>query len=432
MIMAKRPYRKTSAPGGPWYEFYGTVCPICGHESMCMIHEDGNRVVCCRVSSDIEWARNSALPGWLHFLKEKKVHFNLEDIDATEDNPKKSDAELNRAYQALISELKMTKEHLLHLTGPDRQLTINQILFRKYRSFPEKPWQVAKKVISRLGKPDDLIGIPGFYMKEGKHGKYMTIKGNPHSILIPFHNERNQIVGFQYRVDQVSNKAVTKQIDNKFNAYIKEQPNHVIATYDGEIIFEGKLPVNSDWKNIEYEGKVVGAIKVKKGNRYMWLSSASEEGGTGAGPLPVHISIPSDQLRTWKTGTLLKKDTVWITEGPLKADIASDLLPILFKKDEMQGLGDTVLSIPGVNSWRIILPILEKMEVKRVIYAFDMDATTNPDVKRHLVESMQELKERNYTIDFAFWNPNEGKGIDDILLKEIIPEVRRVYTPKKE
>lgn len=426
-----RPYRKTSAPGGPWYEFYGTVCTICGHTGMCMIHEDGNRLVCCRVESDIGWAKNSALPGWLHFLNGKnKVQFNLDDIDTTENNPKKSDGELNRAYQALISELKMTKEHVLHLVGPTRQLTLNQILFRKYRSFPEKPWQVTKKVIERLGKPDDLIGVPGFHLKEGKHGKYMTLKGNKNSILIPFRNERNQIVGFQYRVDKVFNKAITKQKDDKFAAFIKEQPNHAIVTYDGEIIFEGKLPVNSDWKDFEYEGKVVGSVKIKKGNRYMWLSSAGEEGGTGAGPLPVHISIPSDELRTWKTGTLLKKDTVWLTEGPLKADISSDLLPILFKEDEMESLGDTVISIPGVNSWRIILPILERMEVKRIIYAFDMDATTNDDVKRHLVDSMQELKKRNYIIDFAFWDPNEGKGLDDILIKGIVPEVRRAYTPK--
>jgi Domain of unknown function (DUF3854) len=426
--MSRRPFRKTSAPGGPWYEYYGTVCPICGHEGMCMIHEDGNRVVCCRVPSDIGWAKNSALPGWLHFLNGKKVQFRLEDIDTTENNPKKSDAELNRAYQALISELKLTKEHLLHLTGPSRQLTVNQILFRKYRSFPEKPWQVAKKVIARLGKPEDLIGVPGFYLKEGSNGKYMTIKGHKNSILIPFRNELNQIVGFQYRVDKVKNKVVTKQIDNKFTAHIKEQPDYVVVKYDGHVLFEGKLPVNGDWKNIEYNGKVVGAVKVKKGTRYMWLSSAGEEGGTGAGPLPVHISIPSDQLRNWKTGTLLQKDTVWITEGPLKADIASDLLPILFKEEEMENLGDTVLSIPGVNSWRIILPILKKMNVKRVIFAFDMDATENPDVKRHLKESMQELKKLNYTIDFSFWNPKEGKGLDDLLLKGIVPEVRRIYT----
>jgi hypothetical protein len=427
MKMARKPFRRTSAPGGPWYEYYGTVCPICGHEGMCMVHEDGNRVVCCRVESKIPWAKNSALPGYLHFLDDsKRVRFNMNNIDTSQNNEKKDDAMLNRAYQALISELKITKEHLLHLTGPERQLTINQILYRKYRSFPEKPWEVAKRVIARLGSPEDLIGVPGFHLKEGKYGKYMTIKGMKGSILIPYRNIRNEIVGFQYRVDQVRNKAVTKQIDDKFSAYIKEQPNVVVVKYGDTVLFEGEMPINADWQEFTHEGKVVGAVKVKKGNRYMWLSSAGEEGGTGAGPLPVHVAIPSDQLREWKTGTTLKKDVVWLTEGPLKADIAADLLDILYREDEMKDLGDTVLSIPGVNSWRIILPMLEEMGVKRVIFAFDMDANTNPEVKKHLIECIQTLKNEGYTIDLALWKESEGKGIDNLLLKGIIPEIMRV------
>lgn len=429
--MAKA-FRRTSAPGGPWYEYTGTVCPICGHTGMCMVHEDGNRVVCCRVDSKIEWAKNSALPGYLHFLNdERKVTFNMDDIDTSQNNDKKSDTMLNRAFEALLSELKMTRNHLVHLCGPERQLTVNQILFRKYRSFPEKPWEVAKGVVGRLGSPDDLIGVPGFHLKDGKYGKYMTLKGMKNSILIPFRNVKNQIVGFQFRVDEVRNKAVTKQIDEKFTAYIKEQPNKVVVKFDKEILFEGEMPINGEWKEFKHEDKVVGAVKVKKGNRYMWLSSAGEDGGTGAGPLPVHIAIPSDQLKDWKTGTVLQKDVVWITEGPLKADISADLLDILYREDEIKDLGDTVLSIPGVNSWRIILPILKEMGVKRVIFAFDMDANTNPDVKKHLIECIQTLKNENYTIDLSLWKESEGKGLDDILLKGITPEIKRVYERKE-
>lgn len=429
--MNKRPYRRTSAPGGPWYEYYGTVCPICGNDGMCMIHEDQNRVICCRMESKIPWAKNSSLPGWLHYLEDdNRPTIQIDEIQAENNNNKKSDAELNRVYQALLSELKMTKQHVEQLTGPTRQLTLNQILFRKYKSFPEKPWQVVKSVISRVGEAEDLIGVPGFYLKEGTNNKYMTMKGIKNSLLIPFRNIKNEIVGFQYRVDKVQNKAVTKQIDNKLSAYVKQQPNIVVVKYDDSVIFEGEMPVG-EWKNFIHNNKTVGAVKIKKGTRYIWLSSASEEGGTGAGPLPVHVSIPSDQLKNWKTGTVLKKDTVWLTEGPLKADISSDLLEIMYRDEEMENLGDTFLSIPGVNSWRLILPILKEMGVKRVIIAFDMDAVSNPDVKFHLTECMQGLKDENYTIDFSFWNEKEGKGIDDLLLKNIIPVVKRVYNAQK-
>lgn len=426
--MGKRQFRRTSAPGGPWYEFYGAVCPICNNDGMCMIHEDQNRVICCRIESKIAWAKDSALPGWLHFLEENpnRTYEKLE-INAVEDNPKKSDPELNRVFQALLSELNMTKEHLITLTGPDRQMTTNQILARKYRSFPEKPWQVAKGVINRIGTAEDLIGIPGFHLREGNNGQYMTIKGMKGSIMIPFRNVRNEIVGFQYRVDTIRNKAITKAIDSSFSAYLKAQPNHVIVKLGDEVLFDGPMEIKKDWETFKKNGKVVGAVKVKKGQRYLWLSSANEEGGTGAGPLPVHIAIPSTQLKDWKTGTVLKKKTVWITEGPLKADISSDLLGKVLENDKANDLGDTVISIPGVNSWRIILPILKEMGVERVILAIDMDANTNPDVKLHLGECMLELRKENYTIDIALWDLKEGKGLDDVLLKSIIPEIRRLH-----
>lgn len=425
--MGKRPFRKTSAPGGPWYEYYGTVCPICQNDGMCMIHEDGNRVVCCRMESKIEWAKKSSLPGWLHFLEEGKAFEKIE-IDAEPDNPKNPDSELDRVFQALISELNMKKEHLLQLTGPARQLTIQQVLLRKYRSFPEKPWEAAKGVIERIGKAEDLIGTPGFHLREGKYGDYMSIMGIKDSILIPFRNIRNQIVGFQYRVDEVKNKAVTKQLHEEFTAYITQQPNHVMVKLGDKVIFDDEMEIKKDWKAFTHEGKNVGFVKIKKGNRYMWLSSASAEGGTGAGPLPVHISVPSDQLKNWKTGTVLKKKTVWVTEGPLKADIASDRFGLMYKKDELNEYGDTVLSVPGVNSWRIILPILEEMGVERVVLAIDMDAMTNPDVKMHLMECAAELKNHNYTIDFAMWDVNVAKGLDDLLLQNLLPDIKRLYT----
>lgn len=425
--MSRRPFRKTSAPGGPWYEYYNTVCPICNNDGMCMVHEDGNRIVCCRTESDISWAKNSTLPGWLHFLEEGKTFEKIE-FDSVPDNPKNSDKELNRVFQALISELNMTKDHLKQLTGPERQLTIQQVLLRKYRSFPEKPWEAVKGVIERVGKAEDLIGTPGFHLREGKYGDYMTIRGIKNSILIPFRNIRNEIVGFQYRVDEVRNKAVTKQLDKEFSAYIKQQPNHVIVKLGEKVLFEGEMEIKKDWQAFNHEGKNVGFVKIKKGNRYMWLSSASAEGGTGAGPLPVHISIPSDQLKNWKTGTVLKKKVVWITEGPLKADISSDRLGLMYQEDQIKEYGDTVLCIPGVNSWRIILPILEEMGVERVILAIDMDATTNADVKMHLKDCAVELKNKNYTVDFAMWDVNIAKGLDDLLLLNLLPDIKRLYT----
>lgn len=38
--------------------------------------------------------------------------------------------------------------------------------------------------------------------------------------------------------------------------------------------------------------------------------------------MPVHVAIPSWELKNWQIGTIHKVETVWVTEGALKADIA--------------------------------------------------------------------------------------------------------------
>lgn len=92
-------------------------------------------------------------------------------------------------------------------------------------------------------------------------------------------------------------------------------------------------------------------VKLVKGQRYFWLSSASKEDGTGAGdPLPVHVAVPTRQLNSWESSTLLKTNAVWITEGALKADIAVEHIIKVNKSEELEVIGSTFLAIPGVNT----------------------------------------------------------------------------------
>ncbi|MCK6259532.1 DUF3854 domain-containing protein [Fictibacillus sp. KIGAM418] len=420
-------FRRTSAKGGPWYEFMKERCYICGHSNMCMIHEDGNRVVCCRVSSDIAWAKNSAIPGHLHFLNGKnypKIDFSS--IPDVPDNPKKVSADLDRIFQAMLNCLSVSPKHKEMLKGQERQLKEDQITARGYRSFPEKPWQAVKEIAARLGD-NDFVGVPGFFVRDGQYGKYLTMKGNA-GLLIPARNEYNQIVGFQYRVDQVKNFVTV--LDSRhaaFMARVAEQPNKVQFLIEGEIFWEGSLEIGVP-KQVHYQGKYLGEIKVSKGQKYFWFSSANEEGGTGAGnPLPVHISVPSGQLKKWRKGELKKAKTAWLGEGLLKGDIAADKLEELLDPEELSIVGTTIVSIPGVNSWRLALPVLERMGVDTVNLCFDADSANNPSVKHHLFECAKELKKRNYSANLILWNELDGKGIDDILNNFKIPTIQKLF-----
>ena len=103
------------------------------------------------------------------------------------------------------------------------------------------------------------------------------------------------------------------------------------------------------------DGLIVGAqIRLDHpcdGRKYIWLSSANFPMGTSSGS-PVHLA-----------GSLGEK-TIFITEGPLKGDLAHALS------------GRTFGCVPGVNQYVNLLPFLQaikRMGTENVYEAYDMD-----------------------------------------------------------
>lgn len=149
-------------------------------------------------------------------------------------------------------------------------------------------------------------------------------------------------------------------------------------------------------------GQIVG-LKVRAddpgdGPRYTWLSSA-RHGGPGPGNR-VHCPLFSGQTAL-----------VRVTEGELKADIATALSGIL------------TLSVPGVSSWRQVLPILRQCGAKTVRLAFDADARKNRNVARALKLTAQALAREGYAVEMETWDASAGKGIDDLLAAGGRPQV---------
>lgn len=88
-----------------------------------------------------------------------------------------------------------------------------------------------------------------------------------------------------------------------------------------------------------------------EGRKYIWLSSVNFEKGTTSGS-PVHfVGNPGEK-------------TVFVTEGPLKGDLAHALS------------GRTFLCVPGVNQSLNLLPVLKEMKNQGTTFvyeAYDMD-----------------------------------------------------------
>ncbi len=157
-------------------------------------------------------------------------------------------------------------------------------------------------------------------------------------------------------------------------------------TYYGDWTITGPkgflIPVRN--KNGLIQGMKIRLDDADKPNRkYRWLSSRD---------------LPND--------TTQKR--AFLTEGPLKGDVASYLAhDALF------------VCVGGVNAIRGLKKTLMGLGVSRVVEAMDMDQMTNPDVRnavlamRREVQAIKGLKYTKYTWDPAY------KGIDDYLLSRV-------------
>lgn len=156
------------------------------------------------------------------------------------------------------------------------------------------------------------------------------------------------------------------------------------------------------------EGRIV-ALKVRRsdpcqGPRYLYLTSAKDGGPSAASAL--HVPVAARALRE-------TADTLVVTEGELKADVATHLL------------GKPVVGVPGVGSWALAVDLALAWKPARVVVAFDMDRTSKPPVavaQRELIAALRREGWDGKAVGSWSW-PARWKGIDDFLAARARGEV---------
>jgi len=98
----------------------------------------------------------------------------------------------------------------------------------------------------------------------------------------------------------------------------------------------------------------------------------------------------------------------WITEGEIKASIATDIL------------GEDVLSMPGTSMWRIATDVVMELDrVQEIVVAMDADYRRKAGVARALACIAADLLDRTQNgpieISLGEWPEHLGKGLDDFL-----------------
>lgn len=129
----------------------------------------------------------------------------------------------------------------------------------------------------------------------------------------------------------------------------------------------------------------------EKGGKYKLFSGYTSRGGCSCGT-PAHIARPD------KT----KDIRIWITEGPLKADIAAKYLSAV------------VIAAISSAAWKPVVDEVLNLGATEAVIAYDMDSVTNTYVAQAEEALKKELLGKGLKVVRARWK--KGKGIDDALV----------------
>lgn len=144
---------------------------------------------------------------------------------------------------------------------------------------------------------------------------------------------------------------------------------------------------------------------LRSADRYRWITSRSDDYPGPSPGSPCHVPL-------WDGGHV---DEIRITEGEIKADVATELSGML------------TISIPGATAIRSCLRALEDLHPQSVVLAWDADKARIPEPvegerprKRNYVAiGLQNaallLHSKGYNVSVEHWPISQGKGIDDML-----------------
>lgn len=436
MMIDQMKLRKTKQDG--WYEIR-SACPICGEGSWCRINPKEGTVFCMRVPSDVYI---DSIIGRQYKHKVDGTSIIPSDSEDSGEVDKKSLVVLDIAYQAMLAEIELDPSHYEDLRNK-RKMTNEMIRARQYRSLSRDiKNKVPKRIGRRLRDEDVLLGVPGFYKTTGQYGPYWTMAGTE-GMMIPFRSIRNEVSGFQIRLDNPrlylrfkgvqSNGKVVNLLPSKGHkgtvlqelesqsglrrAKCELHINNVVTNVT--LIEKEKISVKG-WGDLESI-----SVELVQEDKYQWWSSSNKSCGSSVGgPLPYHLALPYQHLDHW-SGQLASKvincDEVWLTEGPIKADKAAD------------GLQKPVIGLPGVGAFSLALDPLKELGCKHVVIAIDADATVNPQVAEALERCVQYFaKHTDMELSLAIWDMEIGKGIDDLLDANYYPQIVRLVESSME
>lgn len=327
-----------------------------------------------------------------------------------------SNKELDRIYRALLDELVLDPHDAAYLKREgwgEELLKKNYIVsfpepdfirFRYKHFFSKNPYRkkLANLIMSKLGL-STLEGVPGAF--KNKQGEW-TFSG-PSGILFPLYDADGNIYRLRIRMNflDVNAEYSSTTINERCN-YCLEGKQYYIYPHKGIYQYN---PQGSDVRisKGKYRNFSSYHAEVKCENGEEVIANTYNSGCESGNQLGVYYNYSRDNMYT-----------CFITEGEKKGIFANERMHVPF------------ISMPGVDSFSKLIEgkvgerIIDKLKNKGVtmfIIAFDADKFMNEAVMAAQERVVHILRKEGFLVGVANWNILDGKGIDDLLLNNHLP-----------
>ena len=291
-------------------------------------------------------------------------------------NPPLPNEKLDKIYRDFMAQLPLTEKHLKKLSedGWSKKL-IKDSQFRSLsfvRNFDKQKGIYSDQYMRRricndlIKKHGTLAGVPGFYQLDDGEWTFVGKSG----MLIPIFDRNHNICRLRLRLDKPERDSKGKEM-NKYRNF---------SSYREAIDTSG--------------------------NTYNIYNNGCRSGS--------HISF-------YYSPTVDDTYLCYITEGEKKAIVANHLLRLI------------VVCLPGTSTYEKLiekgsddmsyLDYLKSIGCTTVAVSYDADKLINEAVQRHERNLVELLKANDFTTYVTRWNAGFGKGLDDVLLLGIRPEL---------
>lgn len=347
---------------------------------------------------------------------------------------------LDMFYRSLLSILKLEKKHEDKLRS---EWDSTQGMFERIMStFPIKSLppedrvrfssserfinlsrkKIMEQLIEKCGEPK---GVPGFYQRKDGVWTMHPLCG----IVFPVFDTKGRIIRIRINIDYPTVKGSLDNVEGRFNYGVINEKAGWYFTPDGTRDSQLVWQYGSSSNRIDLDKKGYPKGKVK--GKYMNFSSCKFIiGKDDKGNAVSKVNKYANGCESGSFCSVYSKEGddptwVYVTEGEKKAIVANQFLNV------------PVVSVPGVNSVsklfenepgcdQSMMDSLKSQGARGVILVFDADKSVNEAVLFHEKRAVEQFKERKIHIALGEWNPQWGKGLDDVLLTGVKPAIHPV------